>query len=109
MGEPSRLELYDSSWTSHLPEIVGAIVGLASANGIYLDLRLHPLIYRFFIQGSVSVAFDDLSMMHPTLHRSLASLLKARTEDIISMCLSWTVRLPGADADYDLSGGSHES
>ena len=45
----------------------GAILGLAAFNSIYLDARLHPLIYRFLVQRSVSVSPEDLQTMHPTL------------------------------------------
>eukprot|EP00932_Pfiesteria_piscicida_P022069 SRR837773.8835.p1 GENE.SRR837773.8835~~SRR837773.8835.p1 ORF type:complete len:202 (+),score=18.29 SRR837773.8835:231-836(+) len=93
--------MYSREWINHLPEIAGAIVGLAVFNEIYLDLRLHPLIYRFFIKQSVDVSFDDLSTMHPTLHRSLVLVKKA--SDVRSLGLSWTVRLPGADAETVLA------
>jgi alpha-tubulin suppressor-like RCC1 family protein len=103
--ELSRLELYDSSWTSHLPEIVGAIVGLAGFNGIYLDLRLHPLIYRFLRDRSVSAGLEDLRAMHPMLHHSLTSL---RSADISNLGLSWGTRLPGGDVSFNLSGGKKD-
>ncbi|CAE8585827.1 unnamed protein product, partial [Polarella glacialis] len=99
---PQGDEGHDIEWSKHLPEIAGAIVGLAAFNSIYLDLRLHPSIYRFFVQRSVQSNFEDLRAMHPTLHRSLVSLKKA---DIRSMELSWSVRLPGASTDVDLSRG----
>lgn len=95
-------EFHDPSWIDHLPELAGAIVGLAAFNGIYLDLRLHPLIYRFIVQRSVSVTFEDLRYVHPTLFRSLASL---RQWDIRQLGLTWLVRLPGSEASYDLTGG----
>lgn len=101
---PSELELYSAEWVDHLPEVAGAIVGLAAYNGIYLDLRLHPLIYRFLIQRTILVTFDDLRAVHPTLHRSLASLRTAA--DIRTLGLSWKVSLPGADEELDLSGGT---
>jgi len=99
----SELELHDTSWVDHLPEVAGATVGLAAFNGIYLDLRIHPLIYRFFVQRRVSCSFDDLRAVHPTLHRSLRSL---RSSNVSSLGLSWSVRLPGADKDYDLTHGA---
>eukprot|EP00930_Biecheleria_cincta_P085989 TRINITY_DN7535_c0_g1_i2.p1 TRINITY_DN7535_c0_g1~~TRINITY_DN7535_c0_g1_i2.p1 ORF type:complete len:1110 (+),score=208.72 TRINITY_DN7535_c0_g1_i2:323-3331(+) len=92
--------LYDPDWWHHLPEIAGAIIGLAAFNSIYLDLRLHPLIYRFLVQGCISTSFEDLRLMHPTLHRSLEILRKT---DATSLGLTWSVRLPGAFADVDLS------
>lgn len=97
----AELALHDADWWKHLPQLAGAMVGLAGVNGLYLDLRLHPLVYRFLVQGTISVSFDDLQAMHPTLHRSLTSLKQA--SNVESLCLSWSVRLPGGDADYDVS------
>lgn len=94
--------MFSSDWPEHLPQIAGAIVGLAVFNSIYLDLRLHPLIYRFLVARAVDVTFDDLRAVHPTLHRSLESLKAA--SDVRSLGLSWRVRLPGADAETDLLG-----
>mmetsp|Transcript_5168 Transcript_5168/g.15168 ORF Transcript_5168/g.15168 Transcript_5168/m.15168 type:complete len:1089 (-) Transcript_5168:75-3341(-) len=102
----SELELHSPDWVDHLPDVAGAIVGLAAFNGIYLDLRLHPLIYRFFVQRGVSASFEDLRAVHPTLHRSLVSL---RGAGVASLGLTWSVRLPGGDADFDLTHGSGDS
>ncbi|CAE8703017.1 unnamed protein product, partial [Polarella glacialis] len=55
---PQGDEGHDIEWSKHLPEIAGAIVGLAAFNSIYLDLRLHPSIYRFFVQRSVQSNFE---------------------------------------------------
>jgi len=90
-------------WVDHVPEVAGAIVGLAAFNAIYLDLRIHPLLYRFLEQGSVSVGPEDLQAVHPTLDRSLRSLQKT---DVSSLALSWKVTLPGGNDVFDLSGGT---
>ncbi|CAK0825058.1 unnamed protein product, partial [Prorocentrum cordatum] len=97
-------ELCDPGWAEHLPEVAGAIVGLAAYNGIYLDLRIHPLLYRFLVQRSVSAGMDELRLVHPTLHRSLASL--GGTSDASALGLTWRVRLPGSEEDFDLSRGA---
>mmetsp|Transcript_28103 Transcript_28103/g.89344 ORF Transcript_28103/g.89344 Transcript_28103/m.89344 type:complete len:498 (-) Transcript_28103:81-1574(-) len=102
----SQLELHSPEWVEHLPEIAGAIVGLAAFNGIYLDLRLHPLVYRFLVQRRVSAIFEDLRAMHPTLYRSLASL---RGADCRSLGLTWSVHLPGGEGDYDLRRGAGDA
>lgn len=99
----SDLELQSEDWVDHLPEIAGAIVGLAVFNGIYLDLRVHPLIYRFLAQKKVTTSFEDLLVLQPTLHRSLTSLRKA---DVQNLGLSWSVRLPGAAGDTALRPGA---
>eukprot|EP00929_Paragymnodinium_shiwhaense_P079759 TRINITY_DN41575_c0_g1_i1.p1 TRINITY_DN41575_c0_g1~~TRINITY_DN41575_c0_g1_i1.p1 ORF type:complete len:1105 (-),score=294.13 TRINITY_DN41575_c0_g1_i1:80-3394(-) len=100
----SLLELHDDGWKDHLPELAGALVGMAAFNEIHLDLRLHPIIYRFLVQRSTACTFEDLRLVHPTLHRSLEKL---QSEDIRNLALTWTVRLPGADEDFNLkpSGG----
>eukprot|EP00434_Breviolum_minutum_P001439 symbB.v1.2.001267.t1/scaffold65.1/size366479/14 len=97
--------LYDESWTEHLPEVAGAIVGLAVYNAIYLDFRLHPLMYRFLVHKNVNANFEDLQSLHPTLYRSLTLL---RKHDIRSLCLTWSVRLPGAPEDVPLGGRARE-
>lgn len=85
----------------HLPEIAGAIVGLAVYNAIYLDFRLHPLMYKFLIHGLANHSIEDLHGLHPSLYRSLTSL---RKHDIRDLCLTWSVRLPGANEDTALGG-----
>mmetsp|Transcript_54985 Transcript_54985/g.159668 ORF Transcript_54985/g.159668 Transcript_54985/m.159668 type:complete len:1155 (-) Transcript_54985:465-3929(-) len=106
---PPWLRFYSPDWPQHLPEVAGAIVGLAVANGLHLDLRLHPLVYRFLAKQQAQVDFDDLQGMYPTLHRSLVALRRGHGGfDVQSLCLSWLIRLPGADdADppYDLREG----
>jgi len=78
-------------------------VGLAVYNAIYLDFRVHPLMYRFLVQRTVSSNLEDLQSLHPTLYRSLRTL---RKHDVRSLCLSWSVRLPGAAEDTALAGRS---
>lgn len=95
--------LYDGTWPEHLAEVAGAIVGLAVYNAIYLDFRVHPLMYRFLVQRTVSSNLEDLQSLHPTLYRSLRTL---RKHDVRSLCLSWSVRLPGAAEDTALAGRS---
>merc|ERR1719215_1994001 len=103
--EAPESTLHSAEWKAHLPEVAGAIVGLAAYNGIYLDLRLHPVGYRFFVERRVSTSFEDLRAVHPTLHQSLTKL-RTTTEDIRTLGLSWAVRLPGSDADFDLEKGA---
>eukprot|EP00928_Gymnodinium_smaydae_P032052 TRINITY_DN23325_c0_g1_i1.p1 TRINITY_DN23325_c0_g1~~TRINITY_DN23325_c0_g1_i1.p1 ORF type:complete len:1132 (-),score=226.18 TRINITY_DN23325_c0_g1_i1:121-3453(-) len=108
---PPELQiLHDPAWIEHLPQVAGAIVGLAAFGGIYLDIRMHPLIYKYFVQRRVSCSLEDLRAMHPTLYRSLATL-RSGSVDIQALALTWEVRLPGADFASDLakagsSGGS---
>lgn len=97
---------HDPTWKQHLLEIAGAIVGLAAFNGIYLDLRLHPLIYRFLAIRNLTTTFEDLAAMHPTLYRSLGSL---RTTDVRNLELCWNVRLPGSTADFNIAPPSNEA
>lgn len=101
--EESPPELYSPDWKDHLPQLAGAIVGLATYNGIYLDLRLHPLIYRFLVKREARTSFEDLAAVHPTLHRSLQRVREAGGADL---GLTWNVRLPGVNTDYDLKSGT---
>ncbi|CAK8999228.1 unnamed protein product [Durusdinium trenchii] len=100
-SDPPEGVLYDESWVEHLAEVAGAIVGLAVYNAIYLDFRLHPLMYRFLVQQTVNPRLEDLESLHPSLYRSLKSL---RKHDPKSLCLTWSVRLPGAEKDVALVG-----
>ncbi|CAE7869567.1 Herc4, partial [Symbiodinium sp. KB8] len=98
---PPEQTAHDETWVEHLPEIAGAIVGLAVYNAIYLDFRLHPLMYKFLIHGLANHSIEDLHGLHPSLYRSLTSL---RKHDIRDLCLTWSVRLPGANEDTALGG-----
>lgn len=95
--------LHDPDWKKHLPEIAGSMIGLAAFNGIYLDVRLHPMIYRLLVQKSSSTIFEDLRAVHPTLHRSLEDLRKC---DVEGLGLTWSVWLPGCNSNVDLSSSS---
>ncbi|CAJ1327670.1 unnamed protein product [Effrenium voratum] len=101
---PPDQVLHDESWAKHLPEVAGAIMGLAVYNAIYLDFRSHPLIFRFLVQ-QVSPSLEDLQSLHPSLYRSLTSL---RKHDIRNLCLTWSVRLPGSGEDVALAGKAGE-
>ncbi|CAF3358329.1 unnamed protein product [Rotaria sp. Silwood1] len=65
---PSAAEDLDREYT-----LIGMLLGLAIYNSIILDIKFPLVIYRKLI-GKIGT-FEDLEASHPTIYRSLKSLL----------------------------------
>ncbi|CAF2317173.1 unnamed protein product [Rotaria sp. Silwood2] len=71
---PSAAEDLDREYT-----LIGMLLGLAIYNSIILDTKFPPVIYRKLIAKIGT--FEDLETSHPTIYRSLKSLLTFNEEN----------------------------
>ncbi|CAF3302124.1 unnamed protein product [Rotaria socialis] len=65
---PSAAEDLDREYT-----LIGMLLGLAIYNSVILDIKFPPILYRK-LMGKVGT-FEDLETSHPTIYKSLKSLL----------------------------------
>ncbi|CAF1329352.1 unnamed protein product [Rotaria sordida] len=91
---PSAAEDLDREYT-----LIGMLLGLAIYNSIILDIKFPPVLYRK-LMGKIGT-FEDLETSHPTIYRSLKSLLTFNEENegmTIEDAFSLTFQVAIADA-----------
>lgn len=88
--------------------LVGMLLGLSVYNGVILDLRFPPVVYKK-LKG-IEPKFDDLRETHPEIHDGLTKLLRFEgdVESVFATTFSVEYDRYGAVVSHDLvPNGSH--